>query len=316
MMRVSGWLRVFQVVLLPLLLLLSAALGLGCYFETNDDLTIVSLLRGVSAAVPVTDLHLYFHGYAAAWAALYGWAPAVPWYAISLYALLYAATVLVFAVLEKALRGRWSGGALTLLLVLFFGVAWLEHGFWFNYVRVPLLLAGAGVLFAAQGAPGRRALAVGLVAFGLAWLIRPSAAVLGAAVAAPGAWWLAGRRAGWVLGGAVAWSVVGAVWLHLSWSPEAATFRRLDLLKSNLLDFQLTSPAPNLSAADGLSVAAAQHWMLADSARINEAFFARAAPWQLAYFGQHTAPTKLRTALVQLARDYFPLLLLDRKSVV
>ncbi|QNP51983.1 hypothetical protein H9L05_19075 [Hymenobacter qilianensis] len=41
--------------------------GLGAYYETNDDLIITQLLRGVTAAAPVTDLHLYFHGFARYW---------------------------------------------------------------------------------------------------------------------------------------------------------------------------------------------------------------------------------------------------------
>ncbi|UYZ64369.1 hypothetical protein [Hymenobacter weizhouensis] len=304
-------LRRFLLLLLPLLFLLLSGAGLGAYLETNDDLTIVGLLRGTSAAAPVTDLHLYFHGYAAVWAALYRSAPMVPWYALTLYGLLYAATVLGGAVLEKLLRGRLPGAGLVAFLGLFFGVAWLEHGFWFSYVRVPVLLAGAGVLFAAQRTPARWALVLGLLAFGLAWLVRPSAAVLGAVVAAPGAWWLAGRRAGPVLGGAAAWSLLGALCLHLTWSPEAATFRRLDVLKSNLLDFQLTAPpAQPLTAQDSLALAAAHRWMLADSTLVNEAFFRRATPIRPAYFLAHTAPGKLTATVTQLARDYFPLLLL------
>ncbi|UOQ76980.1 hypothetical protein MUN84_21300 [Hymenobacter sp. 5516J-16] len=191
------------------------------------------------------------------------------------------------------------------------GVAWLEHGFWFNYARVPVLLAGAGLLFAAQRAPTRHALILGLLAFGLAWLIRPSAALLGVVAALPGAWWLAGRRSLPLLAGIGTWAVVGALWLNLTWSPAAATFRRLDVLKSNLNDFQLTAPPLQpLSPRDSLGLAAARHWLLTDSTLINEAFFARAAPFRPEYFLQHTAPSKLRALLVQLARDYFPMLLL------
>ncbi|GGG43021.1 hypothetical protein [Hymenobacter glacieicola] len=304
-------LRRLYVLGLPLLLLLGSGLLLGCYFETNDDLTIIELLRGTTAATPVTDLHLYFHGYAALWSRLYAAAPYQPWYACTLYGLLYLATVLVVAVLRRLLRGhagRWWGLA---FVVLFWGVAWLEHSFWFNYARVPVLLAGAGLLFAAQRAPARRALAVGLLAFGLAWLIRPSAALLGVVVALPGAWWLAGRRSLPLLVGVGAWAVVGALWLNLTWSPAAATFRRLDVLKSNLNDFQLAAPPLHpLAPRDSLGLAAARHWLLADSTLINEAFFARAAPFRPAYFLLHTAPGKLGSVLIQLARDYFPLLLL------
>jgi hypothetical protein len=301
-------LRRLSLLFLPLLLLLASGLGLGCFSETNDDLTIVALLRGVSAAAPVADLHLYFHGYAALWSRLYAVYPLVPWYALTLYALLYGATVLTFAVLERVLRPRVPVGQVLAFLVLFFGVAWLEHGFWFNYVRVPVLLAGAGVLFAAQRAPLRWAGLIGLLAFVLAWLIRPSAAVLGLIAAVPGAWWLARWKAVPVLAGAVAWAALGALWLNLTWTPEEARFRRLDVLKSNINDFQLYHPQPRTSS-DSLGLAEVQQWMLGDSSLVNEALFARAAPLNIPYFLQQTAPVKLSGLLRQLVRDYFPLLL-------
>ncbi|MCA8830714.1 hypothetical protein [Hymenobacter pini] len=302
--------RVF-LLLLPLLLLLLGGTVLGCYFETNDDLTIVALLRGETAAAPVSNLYLYFHGFAWGWSWLYAQAPLVSWYGFTLYGLLYVATVLVFAVLWRLLRphaGRW---VVVAGLVLFWSVAWLEHSLWFNYMRVPLLLAGAGVLFAAQRAPARWALAVGVLAFGLSWLIRPSAAVLGAVAATPGAWWLAGRRGVPVLAGAAAWSIAGALWLHLTWPPAAVTFRRLDVLKSNLNDFQLAAPpAQPLSSADSLGLVEARAWMFPDSTLVNEQLFARTAPFQPDYFLWETAPAKFLHLLQQLPHDYFPLLLL------
>ncbi|MET4106211.1 hypothetical protein [Hymenobacter sp. UYP22] len=303
--------RRLLLLLLPLLLLLLSGAGLGCYFETNDDLTIVALLRGETAATPVTDLYLYFHGFAWAWSQLYAAHPAVPWYGLTLYGLLYVATVLICAVLWRVLRPHADPRAALAVLVLFWSVAWLEHSLWFNYMRVPLLLAGAGVLFAAQRAPVRWALAVGMLAFGISWLIRPSAAILGAAAAAPGAWWLGGRRSLPVLAGAMAWAVMGALWLNLTWSPAAATFRRLDVLKSNLNDFQLNAPPVlPLSPSDSLGLAAARNWMLADSTLVNEPMFARAAPFRLEYFLTKTAPVKLLMLFRQLPRDYFPLLLI------
>ncbi|UOQ82123.1 hypothetical protein [Hymenobacter sp. 5414T-23] len=256
----------------------------------------------------MADLHLYFHGYAALWSRLYAAYPLVPWYALTLYGLLYAATVLTFAVVERLLRPWVPLGQAVVFLVLFFGVAWLEHGFWFNYVRVPVLLAGAGVLFAAQRAPARWAVGVGLLTFGLAWLIRPSAAVLGLLASVPGAWWLARWRTLPVVAGAVSWAALGALWLNLTWSPVEVTFRRLDVLKSNINDYQLYHPQPR-TAPDSLALAEVQHWMLSDSTLVNEAFFTRVAPFDVAYFLQQTAPVKLWVLLQQLVRDYFPMLL-------
>ncbi|WP_089331520.1 hypothetical protein [Hymenobacter mucosus] len=310
-MTFSGRARRFIMLLLPLLCLAGNGLLLGCYYETNDDLTIVALLRGVSAASPVTDLHLYFHGYAALWAWLYTTAPAVPWYGLTLYGLLVVATVLLFAVLDKVLSTRLSMGWVLVCSTLLFEVAWLEHGFWFSYVRIPVLLAGVGLLYAAQRAPGRKAAILGLLAFALAWLIRPSAAVLALLVVAPGAWWLAQRRAVPILASAAGFAVVAGLLVTFTRSDAAATYRRLDVLKSNLNDFHLTAPpARPLSAPDSLGLALTHHWMVGDSTLINEAFFNRATPVHLPYFVEHTALPKLRNLLLQLGRDYFPLLLL------
>ena len=72
--------RRLWILLLPLgLLLLSGGL-LGTYFETNDDLGILGMVRGATTAAPQTDLYLYFHGYAALWTRLYAAWPLVPWY--------------------------------------------------------------------------------------------------------------------------------------------------------------------------------------------------------------------------------------------
>ncbi|WP_199798364.1 hypothetical protein, partial [Hymenobacter lapidiphilus] len=171
--------RRLLILLLPLgLLLLSGGL-LGTYFETNDDLAILGLVRGTTAAVPQANLYLYFHGYAALWGWLYAAWPLVPWYGLTLYGLLYGATVLVGAVLEPLLRPHLRPVPRALVLGLLFGLAWLEHGFWFNYTRVPLLLAGAALLYTATRYPGRgwRAVVPGLLLVGAAAGIRPGGAL-------------------------------------------------------------------------------------------------------------------------------------------
>ena len=291
------------------------ALFLGAYYETNDDQVITYLLQGRMAAAPVTNLHLYFHGLAWGLARLYQAAPGVPWYGLLLYGLLYLATLLTFAVLANALRRRGlRPGAAVGLLLVFFLLAWLEHGLWFSYVRVPLLLAPAGLLFAAQR-PGRRgALVVGLLAFAVAWLIRPSAAVLGGVLAVPGAWWLSGRRSRGILLGAALLAGVGGLGISLARSPAAATYRRLDVRKSTLNDYQLARPAPR-TAPDSLGLQAAQSWLFLDSTLINAAVLRRAAPLDAGYFLRRVAPGKAAALLRLLARDYFPLLALLALSI-
>ncbi|WP_345111153.1 hypothetical protein [Hymenobacter algoricola] len=301
--------KFLRVVVLPAVLLLLAGAGLGCYYETNDDVSITLLLRGVTAAAPVTDLHLYFHGLAALLATLYRHFPAVPWYGLLLYGLLYAAAVLSFAVLDRLLRGQLTGAALLGALVVFFGVAWLEHGLWFNYVRVPILLAGGGLLFAAQRSEQRAALLLGLLAISLAALIRPSAALLGLVAAGPGALWLARRRAVVLIGAVALLLGAGQGLLLLTRSPAAATYRRLDVLKSNRNDFRLTRPRPR-TAADRRGLQAVALWALGDSALVNEELFRRAAPFDAGWFVRTQVPAKLAGLGAQLGRDYFPLLLL------
>ncbi|MBO3269424.1 hypothetical protein [Hymenobacter defluvii] len=300
------WLFVW---LLPALLLLATIVGLGSYYETNDDTVLTLFLQGRMSAVPITSLHLYFHGVAAPLAYLYQQWPDVPWYGLLLYGLLYLATALLFRVLYRLLRAWLRPGETVLALVLFFLVGWLEHAMWFNYMRVPLLLAAAGVWYAAARPARNTALVIGILAFGIAWLIRPSAAVLGLLLAVPGAWWLSGRRSWRVLASAAALALVGALAVSLTRSPTAATFRRLDVLKSNLNDYQLLRPTPR-TATDSLGVRAVQHWLLADSTLVNEGLFERALPLDATYFVQETVPAKLRETAQLLVQNYFPLLVL------
>ncbi|WP_133273158.1 hypothetical protein [Hymenobacter radiodurans] len=137
-------------------------------------------------------------------------------------------------------------------------------------------------LFAAQRTDRGWAIVVGLVAFGAAWLIRPSAAVLGLLVAVPGGLWLGQRRGTYLLASALLLAGVGGFFLTVTRSPEATRFRVLDVLKSNLNDFQLYQPQPK-TTFDTLGVQAVSHWILSDSTLVNEAFFQRTAPPMLTF---------------------------------
>ncbi|UOQ51332.1 hypothetical protein [Hymenobacter cellulosivorans] len=301
--------RFLRVVVLPALLLVLAGLGLGCYYETNDDVSITLLLQGSTAAAPVTDLHLYFHGLAPVLAGLYQHWPGLPWYGLLLYALLYLATVLSFAVLDKLLRGRLAGTRIFLVLLCFFGLAWLEHGLWFNYVRVPVLLAGTALLLAAQRPTRRRVLAVAVLALALAWLIRPSAALLGLVAAGPGALWLAGRRGASLAGAGLALLLLASASLLLTRTPAEASYRTLDVLKSNVNDYELYRTTPATSA-DTLGLQALAHWALGDSTLVNAGLFGRATRFEAGHFLSQVAPGKLQVWGSLLGRDYFALLIL------
>ncbi|MBF9220551.1 hypothetical protein [Hymenobacter ruricola] len=299
-----------RVVLLPLGLVATTVAGLGSYCEANDDLSLAWLFSGVIAARPVASVPLYFHGYGHALAAAYAAAPAVPWFGLLLGALLSAATVLVFAVLDKLLRARGRPGLAVLVLVGFFGLAWLEHWQWFSYVRVALLLAGAGVLFAAQR-PGRRgALAVGLAALLAAWLMRPSLAVLGLAAALPAAGWLAGswRRAAPVLGSGAVLLALATALAAGGQTPEQAHAQARDRYFARILDFDQLRPQSR-TPADSLGTAAVGLWLMGDSALVNEALCQRAYAFNARDFVTHEVPAKLRLRAGLLLRDYFPLLL-------
>jgi hypothetical protein len=141
-------------------------------------------------------------------------------------------------------------------------------------------------------------------------LIRPSAAVLGLLLVVPGGWWLGQRRGLYVLVAALLLAGVGGIFLTLTRSPAATHFRVLDVLKSNLNDFQLYPPQPQTAPAR-LGVEAVSHWILSDSALVNEAFFQRTVPKNADYFLRESAPAKLAAVGRVVARDYFPLLLLN-----
>ncbi|GAB3847444.1 hypothetical protein GCM10028822_08870 [Hymenobacter terrigena] len=299
-----------RTVLLPLALSAATVLGLGSYYETNDDATLAWLFGGILALKPVVSVPLFLHGYGHLLAAAYTAAPGVPWLGLLLGALLAASTLLTFAVLDKMMRPHLRPGPRALVLTLFFGLAWLEHWLWFSHGRVALLLAGAGVLFAAQR-PGRRgALLLGLMALGAAWLIRPSLAVLGAAAVMPAAVWLAGswRRAAPVLGSAglgLLLATSALLWLQ---TPAETRAQRRDAAFSRILDFDQLQPQPR-TPADSLGTAAIGLWLLGDSTVVNEALTQRAYRFDAEAFLTHEVPAKLRQRFILLVHDYFPLLL-------
>ncbi|GAA4356148.1 hypothetical protein GCM10023185_19680 [Hymenobacter saemangeumensis] len=302
--------KLLRTVLLPLGLSLGTVLGLGCFFETNDDQHLAWLFRGLTAAEPVRAVPLYFHGLGYLLSQLYAAVPALPWYGLLLAALLALATVLVFAVLDRLLRPHLRSPALVLTLTVFFLLAWLEHWLWFSHLRVALLLAGAAVLFAAQR-PGRRGVLGCCLLMLLAWAIRPSAAVLALLAAAPGAVLLAGswRQARPVLLGAAAALGAATLALSLTQSPATARFRAIDSSLAAVVDYDLRRPSPR-TPADSLLVQAVDEWMLGDSTLVSEAGSRRAYVFDIGRYLTRVLPAKLGSRLPLLLRDYFAVLLL------
>jgi hypothetical protein len=299
-----------RILLLPLLLSAATVLGLGSYTETSDDQTLAWLFSGVLALKPVPSVPLYLHGYGHLLAAAYTAAPAGPWLGLLLGGLLATATVFCFAVLDRLLRPFLQPAPLALALTLFFGLAWLEHWLWFSHGRVALLLAGAGILFAAQRAGKRWALLLGLLALGAAWLVRPSLAALGAVAVVPAALLLAGggRRAAPVLGSAALGLILATGLLHWQQTPAEARAQQRDATFSRILDYNQLHPQPR-TTADSLGTTAVSLWLLGDSTLVNEGLFRRAYRFDAARFFGQEVPAKLRLRLGLLGRDYFPLLL-------
>ena len=296
--------------LLPLLLALAVVLGLGSYFETSDDGTLAWLFAGVLTLKPVTSVPLYLHGYGHLLAAAYTAAPAGPWLGLLLAALLAAATALWFAVLERLLRPWLHPGWLVLALMLFFGLAWLEHWLWFSHARVGLLLAAGGVLFAAQR-PGRRGpLMLCLAALLAAWLIRPGLAGLACVAVLPAVRLLAGswqRAAPLLLGAGLLLGLAFGVAARNQTAAENRVQAR-DARLACILDYELMRPTPR-TAADSLGTAAVSCWLLGDSAVVDPVLRGPVYHFDAADFIGRVVPAKLQLRAGQLLRDYFPMLL-------
>ena len=288
--------------------MLATVLGLGSYYEASDDTALAWLFSGVTAAAPVSSVPLYFHGYGQALAALYAAAPGLAWFGLLLGVLLGAATAFAFAVLHRLLQPYLQPKGLVLALAGFFVLAWLEHWLWFSYVRVALLLAGAAVLYAAQRPASRRALALGLLGLGAAWLMRPSLAQLGFGAVLPAALLLAGgwRRAVPLVASGALLLVLAAVGGAMSRTPAQAHTQQFDGYLARILDFNQLQPSPR-NAVDSLGTAAVSQWMLGDSVMVNAGLCERAYRFDARHFVMQEVPAKLATRVVLLGQDYFPL---------
>ena len=299
-----------RVGLLPLALALGTVLGLGSYAETNDDPTLAWLFAGVLALQPVPAVPLYFHGFGHALAALYAVRLGVAWLGLLQGGLLAGATGLFFAVLDRLLRPYLRPWPLALVLVLFFGLAWLEHWLWFSHARVTLLLAGGSVLFAAQRPVSRWALLLGLLGLAAAWLLRPGLALLAFGAVLPTAGLLAGgwRRAVPVLASAALGLGLATGAAALLQTPPAARYQARDSCFARILDFEQLRAQPR-TPADSLGTAAVSSWLLGDSTAVAGALGRQVYRFDAPDFLLRVAPAKLRLRAGLLARDYFALLL-------
>ena len=228
--------------LLPALLWLLTWLLGGFHYETNDDLLMSFIARGIAFGEPVADYAIYFHGFGRAFVWLYKQFPVVPWYGLLLYFLLFISTQLAFGFIYKLLKKRWPFKAICAGLILFFLAGWYEHLFWFNYMRVPFLLAGLAFLNAMPLAgktqePGLPSLLWLTLLFFLALCIRPGAALLGVLIVLPLVM-LQGLKirkmlvvsAKQFLPFLIA-GIAFAAFLQIKTNDQAAVYRKLDTLK-------------------------------------------------------------------------------------
>ena len=317
MAKQAGTYIIFTAIGLAVLLFCSTYLFFGFYYETNDDQLITLLLQGITIQPPLQNMALYFLGWSQILVWLYSIAPAVPWYGLMLYGLLWGATVLAFVfLLRSAVRYNW----LELLgwLLLFFLSSWLEHLLWFNYTRVPLLLTGTSFLWLISKYRHKNnwlRLVLAGILFLMALCIRPSAAILGAALVIPAIFLFSDGKIVLkdYLKPIFIYLVVGSgffIYLQATQTPAARQYQRLDWLKSTVLDYQIYQP--NLSTkADALAYRAIQEWLLADTEVVNEAFYARAGNSNLSYISKQVAPVKLANLGSVLVRDHFFVLALN-----
>ena len=269
------WLRI---VLLPLLLLGAVYGACGFYYESNDDLTIVLLVRGITAAAPVSNLHVYLGWWGHFLAALYTWVPEFPWYDALLTLLVYVSLVVAFYVLEAIAwseQRRWR----TLVLELaFFGATYVPHLVQMNFTRPALLLGVVAGLLLALPTGGRRNAgrwAVAGLLFVAGWQLRSQAAELGALLTVPVLLLHSWRRALGALLGLMA--LVGLLILEtkLEDSPAGATYVHINNIRTQAFDYQrynfvLRTPADSLAyAALGMGMGPY------DTGLVNEAFFQR-----------------------------------------
>src|SRR5688572_17560340 len=260
---------------LPALFWVLTWLAGGFHYETNDDLVMSFIARGIAFGKPVGDYSIYFHGFGDVFVWLYAQFPAVLWYGGILYALLFLATQLAFWFVYSQLRSKVSLPVIVVLLLLFYLANWYEHLFWFNYMRVPFLLAGLVLLnaFGSENSSVRPvwwvAIGWGLVFF-MALCIRPGAAFLGVLVVLPviiGALFNAGTYARFFMRRSFPFVMAGflvLLFLQGKSNEPADLYRQLDTLKSGVLDYQWCCGEQE-NPGDNLLMAGINHWFIADA---------------------------------------------------
>ncbi len=305
----------------------------GCYFENADDAILTFLLRGTLTSQPVTALHVGLYGIGHLLGGLYAILPDLPWYGLLLYAILYLALLLHTALLQRIARRILTNPQIAVLVTALFMVAWTEHVLWFNYTRLPILLASGAFLSYAfddkeTSARHTRAAVLFTLAYLLALCIFPTSAVLGLGLALPAAIRVPARSGldfKNLASSLVPFVLVSVIFFSaavLTRSEEEVGYSRLlsrfnDYQHNGLYYFKSVGDANAPAAARTYAVKESiRNGLLSDRLAVNEAFFARSGGANWSEFLRVRLVGKLREMIVRLARDYYLALLANLVVVV
>ncbi|MDQ4142015.1 MAG: hypothetical protein M3142_16030 [Bacteroidota bacterium] len=285
---------------------------IGCFYETNDDIILTFLLSGFSGWGPITDLTLYLHGLSVPISKLYQVFPSWPWYGLGLYSLLFVVTLLAFRFIYYCLKPKDGLPFFYFLIILFYLANWYEHVFWFNYSRLAVLLSGMAGLNAwldgQQSVSGfnKRQFGYGFLFF-VALCIRPSFAFFGLGLVLP-IFLLDSTFSRLIINKAfllflpfLLTGVLFSGYIYVKNNPAQKSYQQLDVLKSQIVDYNWCCPVPN-KATEKLLYTGVNNWFLADK-NIQVFLMQQQPDWR--YFVQDIFILKLSLLLRELVFNHF-----------
>ncbi|MBC7448204.1 MAG: hypothetical protein H7330_09110, partial [Hymenobacteraceae bacterium] len=235
--------------------------------------------------------------------------------------------------LQRLARRLLTNPQIAVLVTAIFLAAWTEHVLWFNYTRIPVLLAaGAFMAYAfdtkENSVRHTRAAVLFTLAYLLALCIFPTAAVLGLGLALPAAIRVPTRSGldfknlATSLVPFVLMSVLFFSATVLTRSEEEVGFHRLlnrvnDYKNNGQYYFNPVRDANTPASERTYAVKeAVRTGLLGDRLAVNESFFARSGGPDWAEFLRVRLPKKLGELLGRLALDYYLVLLFNVVLIV
>ena len=151
-MITNNHIRVFNIYFLPFILFVTTYGVFGFYYGDSDDPVIEALIRGLFFSHPVTEFFSFHRITAVAYAHLYQLFPNIPWYGISMYALLLLAVTNYFVLIHRQVEKFITNYALlTPLLTIFYLVFFLDGVIYIFFTKVAILLAASSILLILDG---------------------------------------------------------------------------------------------------------------------------------------------------------------------